>query len=105
MCYSKQWGKDENALFISSAESLHIGHDDQHNNVGGFGVYGYKKATPDMEEQMMAGLSSISTYYYDDPVITAFIVEEIAPYYAGDRSLDDVVRILNDRTGKYVKEM
>ena len=68
-------------------------------------VYGYKKATPDMEEQMMASLSSISIYYYDDPVITAFIVEEIAPYYAGDRSLDDVVRILNDRTGKYVKEM
>lgn len=68
-------------------------------------VYGYKKATADMEEQMMAGLLSISTYYYDDPVITAFIVEEIAPYYAGDRSLDDVVRILNDRTGKYVKEM
>ena len=24
--YSKHWGKDENALFISSAESLHIGH-------------------------------------------------------------------------------
>ena len=32
-------------------------------------------------------------------------MEEIAPYYAGDRSLDDVVRYLNDRVSKYVREM
>ena len=53
----------------------------------------------------MNSLSNLSRYYYDDPVITAFLTEEIAPYYAGDRTIDDVVRILNDRTGKYVKEM
>ena len=68
-------------------------------------IYGFKTATKDMEDQMMASLGSISTYYYDDPVITSFLVEEIAPYYAGDRTLPDVVRILNDRTEKYVKEM
>ena len=68
-------------------------------------MFGYKESTKDMEEQMIASLSSISTYYYDDPVITSFLVEEIAPYYAGDRSLDDTVRILNDRANKYVKEM
>ncbi|MBR4430905.1 MAG: hypothetical protein IKS75_06375 [Clostridiales bacterium] len=68
-------------------------------------IFGYKTATKDMEDQMMASLSSISTYYYDDPVITAFLVEEIAPYYAGDRTIDDVVKILNDRANKYVKEM
>ena len=68
-------------------------------------IYGYKKASKDMEEQFMNSLSNLSRYYYDDPVITAFLTEEIAPYYAGDRTIDDVVRILNDRTGKYVKEM
>ena len=68
-------------------------------------MYGFKPATKDMEDQMLASLSTISTYYYDDPVITAFLVEEIAPYYAGDRTLPDVVSILNDRTKKYVKEM
>ena len=68
-------------------------------------AYGYKYATDDMSEKMMDSLSSISTYYYDDPVITAFLVEEIAPYYAGDRSLDEAVRILNDRCNKYIKEM
>ena len=68
-------------------------------------VYGYKYATESMEEGMMNSLSAISVYYYDDPVITAFLVEEIAPYYAGDRSLEDAVRIINERVEKYTKEM
>ena len=68
-------------------------------------MFGYKEATKDMEEQMLQSLSSISKYYYDDPVITAFLIEEIAPYYAGDRTLDDAVTILNDRANKYTKEM
>ena len=68
-------------------------------------MFGFKMATSDMEEQMMASLASISIYYYDDPVINSFLVEEIAPYYAGDRSLDDTVTILNDRVNKYIKEM
>ena len=68
-------------------------------------IYGYKKASEDMEKQFLASLSHLSRYYYDDPVITAFISEEIAPYYAGDRSVDDVIKYLNDRTGKYTTEM
>ncbi len=68
-------------------------------------VYGFKTASASMENNFMDSLSSISVYYYDDPVITGFIAEEIAPYYAGDRSLDESVRILNDRVNKYVKEM
>ena len=68
-------------------------------------IYGYKKASEDMEKQFLASLSNLSRYYYDDPVITAFISEEIAPYYAGDRSVDDVIKYLNDRTGKYTTEM
>ena len=68
-------------------------------------VYGYKRATESMEDGMIESLSTISVYYYDDPVITAFLVEEIAPYYAGDRSLEDSVRIINERVEKYTKEM
>ena len=67
--------------------------------------YGYKTATKDMENNMMESLASISTYYYADPVLTAFIKEDVAPFYAGDRPVDDVIRIINDRATKYVKEM
>ena len=68
-------------------------------------IYGYKRTTKKLEENFMASLSSLSRYYYDDPVITTFLTEEIAPYYAGDRSIDDVIKILNDRTSKYANEM
>lgn len=66
---------------------------------------GYKFATEDMCESFINSLSSISTYYYEDKKIVQFVSEELAPYYAGDRSLDDVILYLNDRTAKYVREM
>ena len=43
-------------------------------------INGCKIASKDMEEQFIKSLSSIGTYYYDDPKITAFLTEEIAPY-------------------------
>ena len=67
--------------------------------------YGYKAATRDMENNMMESLSTVSTYYYDDPVLTSFVTEDVAPYYAGDRSIEDVIKIINDRADKYIKEM
>ena len=66
---------------------------------------GYKYATDDMRESFLSSLSSISTYYYEDKKIVQFVSEELAPYYAGDRSLDDVILYLNDRVAKYVREM
>ena len=58
-----------------------------------------------MSGSFKESLSSISTYYYEDHMIVKFVDEELAPYYAGDRSLDDAVRFLNDRTAKYIREM
>ena len=68
-------------------------------------AYGYKEATADMRESFKNSLSSISTYYYEDYTIVQFVFEELAPYYAGDRSLEDAIRYINDRTSKYVREM
>ena len=70
-----------------------------------FLAYGGKTATDAMRDNFLDSLSSISTYYYDDKVITGFIMEELAPYFSGDRSLDDVVTYINDRVTKYVREM
>ena len=68
-------------------------------------AFGYKYSTDDMSESFKKSLASISTYYYEDYTIVQFMDEELAPYYAGDRSLDDAVRYLNDRVTKYVREM
>ena len=66
---------------------------------------GDKYATDDMREIFLNSLSTITTYYYEDYSIIKFLDEELAPYYAGDRSLDDAIKYVNDRTAKYVREM
>ena len=68
-------------------------------------VTGDKAATEEMAESFLNSLSTISTYYYEDYTIVKFTLEELAPYYAGDRSLDDAIRYLDDRTTKYIREM
>ena len=68
-------------------------------------AYGDKMATDEMCESFRNSMASVSTYYYEDRVIVQFINEELAPYYAGDRTLDDAIKILNDRVTKYVNEM
>ncbi|MBP5654242.1 MAG: carbohydrate ABC transporter substrate-binding protein [Clostridiales bacterium] len=65
---------------------------------------GDKEATEDMGRLFQQSLATISTYYYEDNEITKFVFEEISPYFAGDRSLDDAITFLNDRAAKYVKE-
>lgn len=68
-------------------------------------AFGDKVATDSMRESFQNSLSTISTYYYEDNTITQIVFEELAPYFAGDRSLDDVIRYLNDRASKYIREM
>ena len=68
-------------------------------------VTGDKYATDEMAQSFRESLASISTYYYEDYTIVQFMDEELAPYYAGDRSLDDAIKYINDRVNKYVREM
>ena len=68
-------------------------------------VTGDKYATDEMAQSFRESLASISTYYYEDYTIVQFIDEELAPYYAGDRSLDEAIKYINDRVTKYVREM
>ena len=68
-------------------------------------VFGDKYSTDGMIRIFRESLASISIYYYEDYTIVQFLDEELAPYYAGDRSLDDAINYINDRVTKYVREM
>ena len=67
--------------------------------------YHDKIASESMQQSFLGCLSTISSYYYEDPQLVTFVIEETAPYYAGDVTLDKVVEYINDRASKYVKEM
>ena len=75
------------------------------NTSGAEKAYGDKMATEGMRESFLNSMSSISTYYYEDRSIIQFVDEELAPYYAGDRTIDDAIILINDRVSKYIREM
>ena len=66
---------------------------------------GLKYATEEMCDSFLDSLGAITIYYYEDKKIVQFVTEELAPYYAGDRTLDDCIMYLNDRAAKYIREM
>ena len=67
--------------------------------------FGYKETTDELSDSFLKFISDVSVYNYADPDIVLILDEEMAPYFAGDRSIDDVIEYLNDRVGKYLSEM
>ena len=65
---------------------------------------GFKEATDTMQQKFFDMLSTLSVYYMEDIQIRDIINEELAAYYAGDKSMDDVIRFINDRVDKYINE-
>ncbi|MBO4650673.1 MAG: extracellular solute-binding protein [Clostridiales bacterium] len=65
---------------------------------------GYKEATDTMQQEFYDMLSTLSVYYMDDQEIKNIINEELEAFYAGDKSIDEVIRFINDRVDKYVSE-
>lgn len=59
-----------------------------------------KKAVADFE----MALSSCSVIAGEDTAISIIVCEEIPAYFTGQKSLDDVIKIINDRTRTYVNE-
>ena len=59
-----------------------------------------KKAVADFE----TALSSCSVIAGEDTAISIIVCEEIPAYFTGQKSLDDVIKIINDRARTYVNE-
>ena len=58
------------------------------------------KVVKDYEEM----LNSCSVISEADPAITIIVTEEMPAYFTGQKSLDDVIKIINDRAQTYVNE-
>ena len=68
--------------------------------------YGFAWCEIDMSavseyENMITSCKSIELY---DPALNVIVEEEIPAYFAGQKSLDDVIKIINDRSRLYINE-
>ena len=59
-----------------------------------------KKTIADFETM----LNTCSVMAGEDTAISIIVCEEIPAYFAGQKSLDDVIKIINDRTQTYINE-
>ena len=66
---------------------------------------GHKKISPEMKENFLKMLSNLSVYYIQDRDIQDILSEELQAYYAGDRTLDDTIKLINDRVTVYINEV
>ena len=68
--------------------------------------YGFAWCEIDMSavseyKAMIMSCKSIEQY---DPALDIIVEEEIPAYFAGQKSLDDVIKIINDRSKTYLSE-
>lgn len=68
-------------------------------------TYEIKPLTQEQAQQYISLINSTnhSTYYYPD--VKKIIEEETAYYFSGDKSLDDVVKIIQSRSTTYINEI
>ena len=66
---------------------------------------GHKKISQKMKENFLKMLSNLSVYYIQDRDIQDILSEELQAYYAGDRTLDDTIKLINDRVTVYINEV
>lgn len=64
----------------------------------------YTPTTQAQYDQIMELYNAISTIYTEDDSLWEVISEQVQPYFAGDKSVDETARLLQSRAEIYVNE-
>ena len=64
----------------------------------------YTPTTQAQYDQIMELYNAISTVYTEDSALWEIISEQVQPYFAGDKSVDEAARLIQSRTELYVNE-
>lgn len=65
---------------------------------------GFRVTTDLMIEQFIKSLSDLSYYSHTDPELTLILIEEMDSYFNGDKPLDEVISVINDKAQKIMDE-
>ena len=64
----------------------------------------YTPTTQAQYDQIMELYNAISTVYTEDSALWEIISEQVQPYFAGDKSVDEAARLIQSRAELYVNE-
>ena len=75
-----------------------------YDNDGGMWSVTLKDATPEESEQVRQVIESCDRVYRENRAVMAIIEEEVPSYLYGDKTAEEVARIIQDRAQNYVSE-
>ena len=67
-------------------------------------VYEYKPVSQADVDEFRKLIDSISGCTDEDKKVTEIVKEEVSGYFSGDKSIDDVCSVIQDRIGTYINE-
>ena len=67
-------------------------------------VYEYKPVSQADVDEFRKLIDSISGCTDEDSKVTEIVKEEVSGYFSGDKSIDDVCSVIQDRIGTYINE-
>lgn len=70
----------------------------------GPGIYARSLLTEEDGERFRALIDNTTQLYWPDDDLTDIVWEALGPYFAGDRTLDDTLRLLDNRVSLYLNE-
>lgn len=65
----------------------------------------YTPTTQEQYDQIMALYHAVDTVRTEDSALWEIVSEQVQPYFAGDRSLDEAARLIQSRAELYVNEL
>ena len=68
-------------------------------------VYPIELMTEEDLDRFETLVNSTSRLYWPDDDLSNIVWETLGSYFAGDRTLDDTIRLLDNRVGLYVNEL
>ena len=65
----------------------------------------YTPTTQAQYDQIMELHDAISTIYTEDSALWEIVSEQVQPYFAGDKSVDETAKLVQSRAELYVNEL
>lgn len=84
--------------------SLHLEEPGHKVNMNGLYDLEYRQITQEEYDQVMALYNAVDSFYAVDSTVWAIIEEQVQPYFAGDKSLDETIDLIQGQVELYVNE-
>ncbi len=84
--------------------SLHPEEPNHKVSMNGLYDVEYGPLTQEEYDQVMALYNAVDGFYAEDSTVWDIIEEQVQPYFAGDKSLDEAIDLIQGRVELYVNE-